>query len=287
MAPTAPFLSETLYQRLKNVQDAESIHLRDMPQADESLINADLERKMDIAQRIVNLTRMLREKTKLRVRQPLKRILIPVMAPSERRDIQSVEDIILEELNIKKIEFVSEDTENIVRRKAKPNFKTIGKKFGKSTQTVAELIKNLTDSQINEIEKKKTMPITLDGIEYELLPEDIEVYSEDIEGWLVATDSEITVALDTQLDEGLIKEGLAREFVNRIQNLRKNSGYDVTDRINIEYFAPDTLADAVMATEEYIKNETLTESISRSSVQIGIQVDFEEYDIYIQISKIK
>jgi isoleucyl-tRNA synthetase len=285
MAPTAPFLAEDLFLRLRRDSDAESIHLTDFPIADESLINSDLEAKMELAQKIVFLSRSLREKSKLRVRQPLKRILIPVLNPEYRRNIQYFEDIIIEEINVKGIEFVSGDTD-IVSKSAKPNFKVIGRKFGKNTQAVASAIKGLKAKDIKEFEQNKEFHIDANGEKLTLVLEDIEIVSEDIEGWLVASEDNVTVALDTQLDDQLIYEGLAREFVNRIQNLRKTSGFDIVDRIKIEYKADENLVKAIEHENEYIKNETLAEEIVLNTNIDGEKLDIEESPVEVVIKKV-
>ncbi len=285
IAPLAPFISEDLYQRLKTNKDAESIHLIDFPMPNESLIQKELEVQMDLAEKIVNLARSLRERAKLRVRQPLRRILIPVLNPQNRRDIQHFESIILEELNVKGIEFVSGDTD-IVRKSAKGNFKVIGKKFGKNTQAVANAIKELNNNQIKELETKLMLRISVADVEVELIPEDLEIMSEDIEGWLVASEDGVTVAIDTGLDEELISEGLAREFVNRIQNLRKSSGLEVTDRINITYNASEIFTKAVTKQTVYIKNETLADSLTFDENVNGTEIDIDDEKIIVIISKV-
>jgi len=284
MASACPFISETLYQRLRTEIMPESIHLLDMPEAKSELIDSDLERKMDIAQRIVFLARSLRERSKLRVRQPLRRILVPVMSPAQRRDIQYFEDIIIEELNIKGIDYVTGEAD-IVRRSAKPNFKTIGKKFGKNTQKVAAAIKALTNEQIKEIERATKLALNLDGEQFEIAYDDVEIQSEDIEGWLVESEGGLTVALDTQLSPELISEGLAREFVNRIQNLRKQSGFEVTDRITIELETPPNYAEAIIAQKSYIANETLADEITFKKVENGAVVNIDEDKLFIKLKK--
>jgi isoleucyl-tRNA synthetase len=284
MAPTAPYLSESLFQRLRLESDELSIHLLDLPVCDEKYIDADLERRMEKAQIIVNLARNLREKIRIRVRQPLRRLLIPVNTPQERRDIQSVQGIIMEEINVKAIEFVTEDTENIVRKKAKPNFKTIGKKFGKMTQQVAEAIKNLDNSKINEIESNGSINLTLSGSDTLIESNDIEIYSEDIEGWLVASEAGITVALDTQLDERLIKEGIAREFINRVQNYRKTINFEVTDRININFSAGEQVKQAIEELVDYIKNETLTENLLYVPNLTGVELELDGEIVIINVA---
>lgn len=285
MSPAAPFLSENLYQKLKHDSDPISIHLRDFPIADESLIDIALEKKMSAAQTITSLARALREKSNLRVRQPLRRILLPVGSPEERRAIQSVENIIKEEINIKAIDYVTDDSD-IVKRVAKPNFKVIGRKFGKITQKVANAIKDLNDNQIKEIENSGNLNILIDDETINLITEDIEIASEDIEGWLVASENGITVALDTTLDDELIREGIAREFINRIQNLRKDSGFEVTDRINIYFKADVDTTKAIIAKDGYIKNETLAEMIISTQDIQGTEVELIEQNITIKVEKI-
>jgi isoleucyl-tRNA synthetase len=285
MAPLAPFISEDLYLRLRTEKDPISIHLTDFPTPNEEYISKELERRMELAQKIVNLARSLREKAKIRVRQPLRRILIPVSSPQERRDIQHFEAIILEELNVKGIEFVSGDTD-IVSKSAKGNFKVIGKKFGKSTQAVANAIKELSSTQIKELEQKQILKIIAADQEFDLIPEDVEIVSEDIEGWLVASEHPLTVAIDTTLDAELISEGAAREFINRIQNLRKNSGFEVTDRISIKYSASEEFKNSVEKQCEYIKNETLAASLTFDSSIEGVELDIEDDAVRAVISKL-
>lgn len=287
MAPQAPFISEDLYQRLKTKNDIESIHLTDMPLPNEDLIDIELERRMEIAQRITSLARNLREKANLKVRQPLRRILIPINSPSERRDIQLVEDIIKEEINVKAIEFVSEDNSDIVRKVAKPNFKVIGKKFGKSTQSVANYIKDINNDTIKLIERNGKITSKIDGLDLEITLEDIEIQSEDIEGWLVTSENGLTVALDTSLDKDLINEGIAREFVNRVQNLRKDSGFEVIDRIKIMYNSDNAIQNSINAKSEYIISETLAESIEFQAENNDFETfELNDTSIKLKISKI-
>jgi isoleucyl-tRNA synthetase len=286
MASAAPFLAENLYQRLKTDDMPESIHLLEFSKPNEELINKELEQRMALAQTIVFLARSLREKSKLRVRQPLKRILIPVSSPQERRDIQYFEDIIKEELNIKAIEFVTDDSD-IVKRSAKPNFKVIGKKFGKLTKAVAPIIKELKEKDIKKIEKEGSLQFDVQGDKVDITLEDIELVSEDIEGWLVASEDHITVALDTQLDQNLIDEGLAREFVNRVQNHRKDSGFEVIDRISIIFDAPEAMVNAVEKLKDYISNETLSESIEHKPNVEGAEFDIDNIILTLNIEKVQ
>ncbi len=284
MAPLAPFLSESIYLRLKSSNDKESIHLTDFPKSNESLISKDLEIKMELAQKVVNLARSLREKSKIRVRQPLSKILIPVLSPNERRNIQYFENIILEELNVKGVEYISGDTE-ILKKSAKGNFKVIGKKYGKNTQAVANAIKELSNSQISELEKNKKLNISANNIEISIDFEDVEIVSEDIEGWLVASENGITVALDTHIDEKLYAEGIARELVNRIQNLRKSSNFEVTDRIKLKIYSTDKVNNIITVQKDYISNEVLADYIEIIDNN-GEEVDIDEFKVKIEINKI-
>ncbi len=284
IASTAPFISDDLYGRLKGENDPISVHLCDIPACDEELIDEELERRMEAAQIITSLARSLREKSNLRVRQPLRRILLPIGSPQERRDIQLVEDIIKEEINIKEIEFVTEETD-IVRRSAKGNFKVIGKKFGKATKDVAAAIKEITNEQIKELEKAGTLKINANGTEYDIIPEDVEIVNEDIEGWLVASERGITVALDTELTPELKNEGIAREFVNRIQNIRKDSGFEVTDRINITFTAEVEIRNAIISMTEYVMNETLAETITGAPDIQGVELDLDGAKVIAKVEK--
>lgn len=284
-ASLAPFLSETLYQRLRTENETISIHLHDIPVPNDTLIDSALEKRMAAAQTIVFLARSLREKSKIRVRQPLSRILLPVDSPQDRREIQAVENIIKEEINIKAIEYISGDTE-IVKRSAKPDFKIIGKKFGKLTKQVAEAIKAFGEKQVKSLEKGESIKLDFNGDIAEIILEDIEIVSEDIEGWLVASDEGITVALDTQLTESLINEGIAREFVNRIQNLRKQANFDVTDRILIKYNTDSDLSIAIEAERNYIMNETLSENIELSTDKLNTTIEIDDVIISVELYKI-
>ncbi|MDR0928076.1 MAG: isoleucine--tRNA ligase [Ignavibacteria bacterium] len=260
-----------------------SVHLCNMPISNNALIDIDLERRMEMAQKIVSLARFLREKSKLRIRQPLRRILIPVNTPTERRDIQQVEEIIKEELNIKAIEFVTDSTSNIISKSAKGNFKTLGKKFGKETQIVANAIKSMTNEQIRELEANKKY--TLNGFEFEL--EDVEIASNDIEGWLVTNDGAVTVALDTTLDADLVKEGIAREFVSRVQNLRKDSGFEVIDRITIDLQCDINTKGALLDKMDYVCNETLCDSIVfEVSLPESHEIEFLDGKIRVKVAKV-
>ena len=286
MAPAAPFISEDLYQRIRIDSEPVSIHLNDLPVVDKSKIDLELERRMDAAQRITSLARSLREKANLKVRQPLRRILIPYETPEQRRDIQKVSDIIIEEINVKAIEFIDADSNDIVRKAAKPNFKIIGKKFGKSTQLVANAIKTLSNSQIKQIEKNGTLEIETNQQLFSLALEDIEIQSEDIEGWLVTSENGITVALDTTLDSDLINEGIAREFVSKIQNLRKDSDFEVMDRIEILYNCDENIHNALQNKKNYISNEVLANTLDfKDELENSVKFELNDNVINVIIKK--
>lgn len=287
MSSLAPFFSEELFQRLRKDSDPESIHLCDFPVVEESKIDERLELKMAMVQKIVYLTRSLREKAKIRTRQPLRRILIPIDSPQTRRNILEFSDIILEELNIKEIEFIDESNSDVIKRKAKANFKIMGKKFGKLMKLAAEAITTLNNEQIIEFEKTGSIKLKYQGEDFEFIQEDLEIFSEDIEGWLVARDNDLTVALDTSLDSELLNEGIAREFINRIQNLRKDNGFEVTDRIIIEYSASSDIQNAITSKLEYIKNETLSVNVDYRTESDNFQeIEFLEEKINIFIKKV-
>ena len=264
MAPFAPFLAEELYRNLNVVaspETAQSVHLAMLPVADDSIIDGELERRMERAIKIVGLVRAMRMKSNLKVRQPLKKIILPITNEQDRAEVRRVEEMILEEINVKQIEYVTDES-GIVRKKAKPNFRSLGQKFGKAVQPVAARIREFSGKEINELERQGTLTLPINGSEYTISKEDIEILHEDIKGWMVESDGSITVALDTELDEELIDEGFAREFVNRIQNMRKEAEFEVTDRIKIYHASTKRLGKALNRMAGYIKQETLATELS-------------------------
>lgn len=266
IAPFAPFIADEIFRNLNSVtkkKSAESVHLATITSCDESAIDAELEERMDKAQRIVSLVRAIRNKTNLRVRQPLRRVIVPVANIRDREAIKHMEGVILDEINVKSIEYVSDDSE-IVHKRARPNFKSIGPKFGKSVQAVATAIKGLSVDEIKELETKGTLNIPVNGSPVQVTRDDVEIFHEDIKGWQVESDHELTVALDTALTDDLVNEGMAREFVNRVQNMRKDAGFEVIDRIRIYYTSDERLQKAIASMKEYIRNETLAVELSDS-----------------------
>jgi isoleucyl-tRNA synthetase len=263
-APFAPFLSDELFKNLtagSQIKSEASVHLSYLPDVNEKVIDRALERKMENAIKVVALVRAMRMKSNLKTRQPLQRIIIPILNTEHRDSISQMEDVILEEINVKEIEFVSDES-GIVKKKAKPNFKTLGKKYGKDVQAVAGAIREMTGEQISKLQKQGSVLLESGGRKMEIAGEDVEVLHEDIKGWLVESDGSLTVALDTELNDSLVNEGLAREFVNRVQNLRKESGFEVTDRIRIYHRSSEKLGKAIKQMMEYIKQETLAKEIT-------------------------
>jgi isoleucyl-tRNA synthetase len=258
IAPFAPFLSDEIYHNLMmgNKSALQSVHLESMPKADASTINPELEHRMEHVIRIVGLVRAMRMKSNLKVRQPLQKIILPVKSEADRKEIALMEDVILEEINVKHIEYVADESA-IIKKKSKPNFKSLGPKFGKSVQPIAARLRNLTSEEISKLQVQGTLLLKVDGTEYTIDTSDVEILHEDIQGWLVETDGSLTVALDTALTDELVDEGLAREFVNRVQNLRKDSGFEVTDRIRIHHASSERLTKALDRMTEYVKQETL------------------------------
>jgi isoleucyl-tRNA synthetase len=285
VAPAAPFIAEWLYQRLHVDNEQLSIHCRILQASDAAMVDEDLNARMLQAQIIVSLARSLREKAKIKTRQPLRRILLPVDSPTMRRQLQTVEDIIIEEINVKAIEYVSDDT-NIVRRSAKPNFKIIGKKYGGDTKTVAAAIKSLTSEQVRRLEQSSVLAVSIGDATVQIDYEDVEIVSEDIEGWLVAIERGVTVALDTELDETLIREGLAREFVSKIQKIRKDSGFDVTDRIALVMDTDDVTYASLMTMRSYIVSETLAETLDRGEGLEGNRLDVNGSTVSVRVTRV-
>lgn len=271
-SPVAPFFADWMYRNLTApLRDKakaagtplrhESVHLGDLTQPDSTKVDAALEQRMDYAQRICSLALSLRKREKLRVRQPLQKILLPILDPSFQEQVDAVADLIKAEINVKEIEYVT-DTSGIITKKAKPNFKTLGKRLGKAMKAAADVIAGLSQEQINAFERSKTLAITVEGQAFDLEPEDLDVVTEDIPGWMVATDGEITVALDVTLTPELEAEGAARDLVNRIQNIRKERDYNVTDRIVVTVERHELVAPAIAQFSAYIMGETLADELN-------------------------
>lgn len=263
ISPVAPFFSDWLYGSLAgaDANQLESVHLTDLPTSDAALLDEALIRRMDYAQQISSLILSIRKKEKLRVRLPLRRILLPVINNQFQADIEQVKELILSEVNVKGIEYIT-DTAGIVSKIAKPNFKTLGKRLGKNMKLAAGIIQEMDQEAIAKFEIDGTFAIDIEGESFALDREDIEVVSEDIPGWQVASEDGVTVALDITLDDELRAEGTARELVNRIQNIRKSSGLEVTDRISILVEPLEGIEEAIAGYGAYIKTETLADDIA-------------------------
>ncbi len=256
MAPVAPFFSDWLYRNLTS--EFESVHLSRMPDGTQEYIDLELEKRMAYAQEISSLILSLRKKEKIRVRQPLQKILLPVLDPDFQTRVEQVEPLILAEVNVKGVEYV-DDASGIIKKKIKPNFKTLGKRLGKQMKVAAKAIAQMDQEDIATLEKSGTYSLNLDGEEVELGLEDFEILTEDIPGWLVASSGGLTVALDVSLDDQLLAEGMARELVNRIQNIRKNQGLEVTDRIRVQLERDTAVEPAYQYFSDYVKQEVLAD----------------------------
>ena len=289
-APIAPFFMDRLYLDLNSVTNKEafeSVHLANFPSADTSLINKNLERKMGQAQTISSLVLSLRAKEKIKVRQPLQKIMIPVNSPAQREEILAISDLIKHEVNVKQVELL-EDASDILVKQIKPNFKALGPRFGKDMKLIANAIQGLRANDIKQIEEKGGLDIEINGKSIRLQLDDVEITSQDIEGWLVANQGAITVALDVTISEPLRAEGIARELVNRIQNLRKDSGFEVTDRIEVFLQADKNIENAIKLNLEYIKLETLTDQLHLvEQLDKGIEVSFDAVSSKLYIQKFK
>ena len=288
-APVAPFFMDRLYRDLNGVtgkDKAESVHLTDYPVSQASYIDKALESKMEKAQNISSLVLSLRKKEMIKVRQPLQKILIPTLSEAEKAEILAVANLIKHEVNVKEIEFI-DDASGILVKQIKPNFRTLGPKYGKQMKDIAVVINDFTQQDIQALERQGSKELTIDGKALTLTLEDVEITSQDIEGWLVASSSTgLVVALDATITDELRAEGIARELVNRIQNLRKDTGLEVTDRIRILLQQQDTLEKAVRANEAYIKAETLANEILFADTLQLEEVAFDDIVTKIAVEKV-
>ena len=285
-SPFAPFITEELYQNLNKAtkrEKYESVHLADYPAVTYS--EPKLEEKMDIAQRIVSLTRAIRAKNELKVRQPLSLMMVHVQ-PEEMDHVLEMKDIILEEVNIKELKFVDTDA-NFVQKTVKLNFKVVGKKYKEHVKTLQEYVKTVSNQQIDDLEKNKQIGTPVQGLL--LSREDVEIFASGIEGWIVESEGSITIAVDTHITEELVAEGYAREFVNRVQNMRKDAGFDVIDRISVSFKSEQKMIDYVSKYSDYISSEVLADSLESKNNIEGFKQEFKigDYDCTIVIVKVK
>jgi isoleucyl-tRNA synthetase len=284
-APIAPFYMDRLYLDLIKVtktEDFESVHLAQFPQYNASLVDKSLERKMEAAQTISSLVLSLRAKEKIKVRQPLQKILIPIDSQEQKSELLQMVDLIASEVNVKEVELL-EDASDILVKQIKPNFKTLGPRFGKNMKAVAQAINGFNAQDIKYIEQNNEIDIDVNGEKITLERSDVDISSQDIEGWLVASNDGYTVALDISINESLKNEGIARELINRIQNLRKDSGFELTDRIEVHMLKDHQLINAVKQNSDYIKTETLTDKLEIvNDLDDGVGIEFD--DIYTKLS---
>jgi len=287
-APIAPFFMDRLYRDLTLVVDSNSpisVHLSDFPKANTTQIDADLERKMGKAQTVSSLVLSLRQKEKIKVRQPLQTIMIPVLSEAQKEDILAVQDLIKHEVNVKEIKLISEDS-GILVKQIKPDFKKLGPRFGADMKTVAAAIGQFGPDQISALEQNGSLSLNIADKSVILERSDVLISSQDIEGWLVASAEGLTVALDVTITESLKYEGICRELVNRIQNLRKDSGLEVTDRIEISLVEHPVLNEALKHFGDYVSGETLADQLNIvGQLEQGQVVEFDEITTQLNIKK--
>ena len=289
MSPIAPFYGDQLFSDLIAVtgrETVESVHLSDFPKYDEALIDKDLEERMKMAQDVSSMVLALRRKVNIKVRQPLQTIMVPVADAHQQESIEAVKNLILNEVNVKELKFV-DNAAGILVKRIKPDFKKLGPRYGKIMKSLAAAIQGMSQEDILAFEAAGTFTLNVEGQEATVELADVEIISEDIPGWLVANEGRLTVALDITVTENLRKEGLARELVNRIQNLRKSTGYDITDKINVTVLSSDEMDDAIKEFNEYIANQVLAVSveITEHAISDATVLDFEDFNLSVRIEK--
>ena len=289
MSPVSPFFSDWLYKNLnaplieQNLAP-KSVHLTDWPKANNGIIMAELEMQMQRAQTVCSLVLSLRKKEKIKVRQPLQKVIIPALSPQMKSELEHVADLILSEVNVKEIEYLSADNALLVK-KIKPNFKTLGKVLGPNMKAMSVLVDAFTQEQIREMETNKSITVSIANEPFQLKIEDVEIITQDMPGWLVTSEGDTTVALDITLTEELIQEGMSRELVNRIQNLRKDLGFEVTDKIVVEYSGSEQLKESVNKFNAYICSEVLASKISFSAECNSHETDVNEEVVFLSLTK--
>jgi len=288
-APIAPFYTERLFTDLNSITGRHkdsSVHLALFPGYDESLIDKALEERMDIAQKISSMILGLRRKVSIKVRQPLAKIMVPVPDKTFKNKFEAVKDLILAEVNVREVEYI-DDTASILVKKIKPNFKTLGPKYGKLMKDISNAVVALGSKDIMAFENNKSYQLIINGQEVALTIDDIEIISEDIPGWQVANEGKLTVALDVKVTDELRNEGIAREFVNRIQNIRKEAGFDVTDKITVKIEDIDFVREAVKKHSAYIGSQTLATAVTLTSTFSGSvrEVEIDEVVVKVEVRK--
>ena len=286
-APIAPFFMDQLYQDLNKItgkNEAESIHLTDFPKADESLIDQDLVEKTHLAQQITSMVFSLRKKENIKVRQPLQKVMIPVLDKKTEAQILAVADLVKQEVNVKELQLINADeAADLIIKQIKPNFKTLGARLGKDMKTVAGEITNFTAEQISTLEKEGKMEIQ----GYEISLDDVEIFTKDIPGWTVTSEGKLTVALDLTLTDELKAEGVAREFINRVQNLRKEKEFDLTDRITIRLEENNPFEKEIMNNQTYISAEVLSDKIEIvNSLSNFDEIEIDELKFKVEVQKL-
>jgi isoleucyl-tRNA synthetase len=285
MAPIAPFYADRLYLDITPPAPPRGgVHLSDFPIANEAVIDKALEEKMQIAQQISSMVLALRRKVNIKVRQPLSMLMIPVSDKHQKEAIEAVQALILNEVNVKTIKYVDNAAEILVKR-IKPDFKKLGPRYGKIMKDLATAIGALPQQEINVLEKSGRLSIPVAGQTAEITLDDVEIFSEDIPGWLVANDGKLTAALDITVTEALKKEGVARELVNRIQNIRKSNGYEITDKVRVTIQSDPHVDEAVEAFKQYIANQVLANSVTLAGLSEGTELDMDEFKLLIQVEK--
>ncbi|TDD78330.1 isoleucine--tRNA ligase [Flavobacterium caseinilyticum] len=287
-APIAPFFMDKLYRDLTSTTQSEkydSVHLAEFPISVDNYVNKMLESKMEKAQTISSLVLSLRKKEMIKVRQPLQKVMIPVLDDNQRAEIEAVSDLIKAEVNVKEIVLL-DDASGVLVKQIKPNFKALGPRFGKDMGLISKEIQGFSKEQISQMDKEGSLNIVIAGKNVTLTLEDVEITSQDIEGWLVANSNGVTVALDITISPALKQEGIARELVNRIQNIRKDSGFEVTDKIKVQLKRNGILEEAILKNVDYIKSETLTSDlIFVDDMENGTEIEFDEIKTMLLISK--
>ena len=289
MAPIAPFYADRLYMDLIAVTGRDqvvSVHLAKFPVADENLINAELEARMQMAQDVTSMVLALRRKVNIKVRQPLQCIMIPVVDEAQKQHIEAVKDLIMNEVNVKEIKFV-DGAAGVLVKKVKCDFKKLGPKFGKQMKAVAAAVAGMSQEAIAELEKNGNYTFQLDGADAVVEAADVEIFSEDIPGWLVANEGKLTVALEVTVTDELKREGIARELVNRIQNIRKSSGFEITDKIAIVLSKNSNTDDAINEYNTYICNQVLANSLTLADEVVdGTELNFDDFSLYVNVTKL-
>ena len=285
LAPFAPFYADQLYLDLTKATGRDnvcSVHLATFPKADEEMIDKDLEDRMAMAQKITSMVLALRRKVNIKVRQPLQAIMVPAVDDSQRKHIEAVKDLVMNEVNVKELKFV--EGQGILVKKVKCNFRTMGKKFGKMMKAIAASMTTLEQEQIAELEQNGFINLDIEGNAVKVEAADVDIISEDIPGWLVSNEGNLTVALEVELTDELRNEGMARELINRIQNLRKDGGLEITDRIKVTVSDAEPVKKAVESFGDYIQTQVLADSIALADND-GLEVDLDVVKVNISIEK--